>query len=259
MAVIAPNAEETDGAMFGIEGEKTLFGTEYVLEVGADGGIYVVTEDLGNETIYRFTAKIVDKDDKSVGRVSPSSQNFSSITAGDDGMKRVGLELKMPAVAGDYRLIVEFQLTNDPDSEKITRAYPLKVVDPIILSVTVKNTSTVNVVGLDFQFIIDGEKMEITNKGVDLEADATSVISYKWVVDNPRGGQHTYEVTAIGQDNIGRINIEGLDKEFTFYIGQDNYSWLTAIMVVLLVILAIFAIWIIRKPIKNYGKPKGRR
>ena len=255
MAVIVPNAEEADGAMFGIEGEKTLFGTGDVLEVDADGGIYMVTDG----SVYRATAKIVDKNDKSVGSVSPSSRTFTSSDVGDDGMARVGLKLTMPTTAGDYMLSVEFQMTSDSDSEKFTRTYPLKVVDPILLKITVKNTSTVNVVGLDFQFIIDGNAMEVTNKGVDIAADATSVVEYRWIVDNPRGGQHTYEVTVTGEDNIGRVNIEGLDKEFTFYIGQDNYSWLTIILVILLVILVIFAIWVVRKPIKNYGKPKGRR
>jgi len=254
MAVIVPASEQTDGAMFGIEGEKTLFGTGDVLDVDADGGIYIVTDG----SVYRATAKIVDKDDKSVGSVSPSSHTFTTSEI-VDGIARVGLKLTMPSTAGDYRLSVEFQMTSASDSEKFTRTYPLKVVDPVLLTVTVKNSSNVNVVGLDFQFIIDGNAMEVTNKGVDIAADATSVVEYRWIVDNPRNGQHTYEVTVTGEDNIGRVNIEGLDKEFTFYIGQDNYSWLTMILVILLVILAIFAIWVIRKPVKNYGKPKGRR
>ena len=248
LALVIPSAEQSEGAQFGIEGDQTLFGTGDSLD---DAGIYVVTD--GN--VYSASVKIIDNDGKSVGSVSPSSITNSMFNT-DPKQQIKGT---VPSTSGDYRLSVEFRMTSDSNSERFTRTYPLKVVDPIILKITVKNTSTVNVMGLDFQFVIDGNAMEVTNKDVEIAADTTSTVEYRWIVDNPSGGRHTYSVTVFGEDHIGRINTDDLDKEFTFYIGQDNYGWLTAVLIILLIILVIFMIWVLRKPVKNYGKPKGRR
>ena len=253
MAMIVPNAESTDGAQFGIEGGKTLFGPGDVLDVDADDGVYLVTDG----TVYRAVSKIVDGNGKSSGSVSPSSHSFDTSDPTPEQM-RVGLKLTVPSTPGDYMLSVEFELTSG--GEKVTRTYPIKVVEPIVLRITVKNTSVNNVAsGLDFQFIIDGQAQEVTNKNVSINANSTTTIEYKWIVDSPSEGRHTYSVTVSGDNADGRMNIEGLDHEFTFYVGQDNYGWLTTIMVVLLIILLLVVIWVIRKPIKNFGKPKGRR
>ena len=55
------------------------------------------------------------------------------------------------------------------------------------------------------------------------------------------------------------VNITGLDQESVFYIGHDDYQIATVLAALLFVILLIVLIFVIRKPVKNYGKPKGRR
>ena len=247
MAVIVPNMDSNDGAQFGIEGERTLFGVGENFEIG---DIFVVTDG----DVYSASVKIIDRDGKSAGSVSPSSITNSMFN--NDPKQQI--KGTVPTKPGDYRLSVEFQMTSDSDGEKFTRTYPVRIVEPIVLTVSINNTSNVDVV-LDFMFVIDGVEMEIKNENVSIKALESTPVTYNWVVDNPSSGKHTFELKAVGQDNINRLDVEGLDSEFTFYVGQDTYGWLTIIMVILLVILAIFALWVIRKPIKNYGKPKGRR
>ena len=53
--------------------------------------------------------------------------------------------------------------------------------------------------------------------------------------------------------------MSGLDAKQTFYYHQDTQDYIMWIVGIVLVLMIIFAIWVFRKPVKNYGKPKARR
>ena len=55
------------------------------------------------------------------------------------------------------------------------------------------------------------------------------------------------------------VSIEGLGEEHTFYIGDNSYTWVTALLVLVIILLLFVMVWVYRKPVKNYGKPKSRR
>jgi hypothetical protein len=44
-----------------------------------------------------------------------------------------------------------------------------------------------------------------------------------------------------------------------FYVGQASYALAEGVMIVVFIGLLIFLVFIYRKPVKNVGKPKGRR
>ena len=55
------------------------------------------------------------------------------------------------------------------------------------------------------------------------------------------------------------MQITGLGEEYTFYIGDNSYTAWIALLVIFVIILILVLVWVYRKPVKNYGKPKSRR
>ena len=55
------------------------------------------------------------------------------------------------------------------------------------------------------------------------------------------------------------VDIVGLGESHTFYLGDNDYTWIIVLLVVVIVLLVLVMVWVYRKPVKNYGKPKSRR
>lgn len=253
-ALILPSAENVDGASYDIQGGKTLFYPGEELAADAEDGIYLVKYG----TVYAAHSKIVDSSGNttSTTAVAPIDYNFSSTSSTAEEKK--GLRIIAPDKAGNYTLIVEFELTNG--GERVTKKYPIKVVDPIILTATLTNNSDVAVKNLTVVFVIDGKEMEVMTEHEDIEVakKSSTTITYKWVTSSVSEGKHTFYLKATS-DSMTQVDLSGLEEKQTFYVGQDDHMILTIIFVIILVILIIVLIWILRKPVKNFGKPKGRK
>lgn len=251
LMLISPSVSDSvDGAnQFDILGGKTLFSPGETLAADADDGIFLVKYG----TVYAAHSKIVDSSGAttSTTAVSPIDHTFSS------GAEKKGLRIIAPDKAGSYRLVVEFELTSGGD--RVTRTYPIKVVDPIVLTAEIKNTSSV-AVKITVQFIIDGNEMKIETDHEDIEIspDGTKTVTYKWITDGASGGRHTFNLK-VTSGSMLKVDVTEIEKPREFFIGQNSYTWLTIIFVIILVIMIIVLIWIMRKPVKNFGKPKGRR
>jgi len=250
MLIIIPVSQTSSGAQFGIGGGKTLMGTGDTLNVGDDNAFVLFTDG----TVYSATMKVVDSNGNTQsGAVSPTSYTFNGDTS-------KALTITAPQTPGDYRLVVTFQLTSGSNAATVTRTFPIKVVAPIVLSVDIKNNSNSEVNGLSLQFVIDGRAMDLTSdtQNISIAPNSTKTVTYKWIVDSPSGGRHTYSVQ-VHEDSTPLANITGLNQDHYFYIGQSNHTLVTWIMAIVLIIMILVLIWVIRKPVKNFGKPKGRR
>ena len=206
---------------------------------------YTLSEaDAGKEITY--SAKVVDKSGNTMsGAVSSSTGSLDSGTPKN-------LTVTAPSTAGKYTLEVEFLLDDEKDS---TEKYDFRAVNPITLKLNLKaDDVTVSLEDFGVYFYIDGEKMEDSFTTVSLAADGTGSVSYDWIA-YPETNQHTFKVVAVGGSSI----ISGLDEEHTFYIHDADYTMIIVAAMLFVIILIILAIWIYRKPIRNYGKPKSRR
>lgn len=254
LAVILPSSDNYEGATFDIEGGKTLFSTGEVLEADAEDGIYVVKYG----SVYAAHSKLVDSSGNttSTSAVSPVDTTFTSTSS--TAAEKKGLKITAPTTPGNYTLIVEFELTNG--GERVTRSYPIKVVEPIVLTATLKNDTSVAVTNLTVAFVIDGREMKVESDHEDMTvgANSTKTLTYKWVTDNVSGGKHTFHLKATSEGML-EVDLTGLNDEQMFYVGQDDHMMLTIIFVIILIVLFIVLVWIIRKPVKNFGKPKGRK
>ncbi len=207
-----------------------------------------------------YNAKLIDAFGETVSNgVSPSTGDI------DNGISTT-VTVKAPKTAGDYKLVVTYDVdityTDDEGETKEesvsarSSTVNIEVVEPITLSVTLKNASEVGFDGFGVYFYIDGKKMDDSYTTVNMSKDGTATVTYKWVAA-PSEGEHTFSVNAAESGTL--VQITGLGEEQKFFIGDSSYTWFTALLVVLIVVLAIVMVWIYRKPVKNYGKPKSRR
>lgn len=252
------DAEETTNAAFTpIEGDR-------VLGV-SDKGTYTImynnprlADMVDTDISIEYTAKLVNSNGETQSSaVSPSSGDLNNGESAE-------IEVTAPKTAGSYTLKVEFVCEATPadeDAEKYkdtsSTEYKIKVVNPITLSVTLKATgeSILDPSGVGVFFFVDGEKKDDSYTTFTMSSNGTATVSYKLVADLSSGA-HTFKVvSADGSEGM----IEGLGEEHTFYIGDNSYTALTALVIVVVILLIVIMVWVYRKPVKNFGKPKSRR
>lgn len=198
-----------------------------------------------------YSVRLVDKDGKTQpGAVSPSSGTLYNGVA-------TKLTVDAPKTPGKYTMTVEFsEKIDDKDAIKTKSSVVVTVVAPTVLSVNLINNSSVDFTDLALYFYVDGKLIDGSKTLVDVISGKESKASYDWVTDSLSKGSHTFKVMA-GEDSL--VDISGLGVEHTFQVGETNYSLFSALMAIFLVILVIIAVYVYRKPVKNYGKPKSRR
>ncbi|MDR2866119.1 MAG: hypothetical protein LBV13_01765 [Methanomassiliicoccaceae archaeon] len=253
MVMILPTASaaEDDGMYADIRAES------YVAGIGRTA-IYTIYAD-GSDADVTYTTKIIDSGGSSAGSVSPGSGTIDM----DEGSR--DLTITAPGTAGSYELVVEFKFTNTSGEEvKITKTAPVIVIAPIKLTAVINNNAGA-IVGMEIWFEVDGVKVEngwfdIDGKddpNITIESGGSKTVTYNWLVEGISGGVHTFVIK-------GYVGPQSLDATIMtepaeFFIGQTSYTLIEAIVVILFIVLVIVALWVFRKPVKNLGKPKGRR
>jgi hypothetical protein len=197
-----------------------------------------------------FTAKITDMNGNSVSRVSPSS----GYRIDPDGTT---LTATAPSDPGMYLVVVEFIFTDSGSETKtVTRSAPLRAIVPVTLSATLVNNSG-TVADMKVWFVVDGNAIEESEQNIRIEANSTKAVTHEWVVEMLSGGRHTVELA--GEVGPIREAVEGLDTPVDFFVGQTSYALTEALLVIVTIVMLIILIIVFRKPVKNVGKPKGRR
>ena len=211
-----------------------------------------VTYTLNGDAGYNFQVQLLDSDGQSAGKVSPETGQLYTSTP----YYRT-ITVTAPVVSGDYELKVTFYGTDDTSRTGdviAEKTLPLKVVDPIVLSFTLKNEGS-NDVNLNAYFKINGEKNEDSEQAVTIPANGTKDVTFNYYVKDVEDTKYSLET----DDQIVKGSISGLGVEKTFYAHDADYTMITTIIVVVLVIMAVILFFVLRKPVVNKGKPKGRR
>jgi len=243
------NSSDVDGATTTLEGETNL--------VKVDGSLtyqimYFESEEF--ETLdVTYTATLTNSSGSiQNGAISPSS---GSLTNGTE----LTLTVRAPSDAGKYTLEVTFTAKkDDEDKETTTRTQTITVVEPVVLNAVLKNNSNVDFTNFAVYFKVDGNLIDDSKQLVSVAAGQTTTASYEWVVETLSNGRHTFQVVA-GDENIGSTTTSFLGGEGAFYVGNSDYGLINIFLVILLIIVAIVLVYLYRKPVKNYGKPKSRR
>ena len=239
-----------DGAYHSISGEKS------VIAVDEDADFTIIYTDSDHDVMdVSFSAKLVNsKGDTMTGAVYP-------ITGEVDSGVPTTLTVTAPSDAGRYTIVVTYTGTYEEggaevDIGEIVDRFDIKAVKPITLSVDVSlKDPNVNLSGYGVYFWVDGERMEDSYTTFNISSDGTGSVSYDWVADASKG-KHVFWVESA---NGGVVDVKGLDQKHDFYIGDEDYSVYIALAVLFLIIVIIALVWVYRKPVKNFGKPKSRR
>ena len=202
-----------------------------------------------------FSAKLVDsKGDTVTGAVSPSVDEV------DSGVP-ITLTVTAPQDAGTYTLEVTYTGTvtegeEEKDIDPVTDTLVIKAVEPITLTTQVSlKDPNVDLSGYGVYFWVDGEKMEDSYTTFSVSNKGTGSVSYDWIADASEG-KHTFWVESA---NGGVVSVDGLDEKHDFYVGDNDYTWYIVLAVLFVIMMIIVLVWVYRKPVKNFGKPKSRR
>jgi hypothetical protein len=208
-----------------------------------------------------YEAVLLDSDGNSKGTVSKSPSTLRNTSS------RATFTISLPSDAGDYTLKVTVTEGSDENKVEYVRTAYVRAVDPIKLSVTVNNTGAVarSFVAYFYVETDDGfVKAETVSAGgsskqtIDVAANGSKTVTYDYVVRD--ASNTTFCLKADDTATIGG-DIQGLgeDHAHTYYTSANDYKMIEYLCIGVIVILLIVALWVYRKPIRNFGKPKGRR
>lgn len=240
-----------------------------VTNIDADQSVIQVSKTGTFKILYSFT----DYDDKTSltkrltyeakvtdTRGNTQSSSVSPSTGSLDDNVEKSLTVTAPKDEGTYKLVVTFKhnitYTEDGETKKVEgsedKEFTFKAVNPINLKITISTDDAIEMSG-GVYFYIDGQKYDDSYATFSVAGDGTASVSYDWIAD-PAKGEHEYHIAAAN----GQM-ISGLDNKYTFYVGDNSYTLIEALVILCVIVLILFAIWIYRKPVKNFGKPKSRR
>ena len=199
-----------------------------------------------------WTAKVTNSSGTTQSNVLSKTSGSLDVAPGTPGTDTI--DVTAPKTAGDYVITVTYKEKIDSSTTyEYTAKATLHVCNPIVLSIKVSNSGH-----LDFNdnvyFYVDGVRCDDSEQRLIVAAGETKTVEYKYFNHNLSSGKHTYYVTS------GEVApVTGLDAKQTFYYNQDSQDYMLWIVGAVLVLLILFAVWVFRKPVKNYGKPKARR
>lgn len=229
----ADSDDSSAAATYDAEGASTYCAVEssFVVTVTGDKDYYVVGDIIKNG--------IVD---------STKKTHINSTTLTGE------LTFTTPKESGNCTINVRFYEDDDYTQLVGEKNLPLKVVDPIVLTFTLTNNSSVDM-EVSYYFKINGVKAEDSASHADVAAGSTATATYKYVTDNVRDTTYSLET----DDQFSSDVVSGFGVEKKFYANDNDYTLTTVLCVIVLIIVAIVGIYIYRKPVVNKGKPKGRR
>ncbi|MBO6084449.1 MAG: hypothetical protein J6O90_05160 [Candidatus Methanomethylophilaceae archaeon] len=216
---------------------------------------FTMTYAIPGSTSMTYKASVVDTGGNSAGgSVSTSSGSLSG-----SGTKT--LTVTLPSTAGDYMLkVVVTDSTNAEEPVEYERFAYFKAVEPITLSVTLENNGEVARSFKAYFYVLEGEEwvqVDENGQNVTIEAGGSKDVTYDYIVRDV--SKTTFCVQADDATIGSSISGLGTDHAHTYYTESNDYSLVEYLCAGILIVLAIVAIWIYRKPIKNRGKPKARR
>jgi hypothetical protein len=249
VSLITPAASAADDERTGLFAD--IRGESYIVATGKTI-TYTIYADGGSEPI-GFRASLRDSGGNTVGSISAQGR------ATTVDMEGVVLTVTAPSTPGTYTLTVEFTFTDIADTKTtVTKTAPVKAVKPVTLTATVYNTGDGGTIyDMEVWFEVDGVRVDGSERPITINAGSNQKVTYEWATDTLSNGAHT--VTLRGQVGPNDYSVEGLNDPMAFYVGQKSYSLIETILIIMLIVMLIILFIVFRKPVKNFGKPKGRR
>ncbi len=168
--------------------------------------------------------------------------------------------LTAPQNSGDITITVE-ATANNPAGGNVTESkdFTIKVVNPIMLKATVKNTGNATAINVPVVFMLNDDPEDpllIYNTTVTLAPNATQDINYNWTGYKIGSGKHIVLMEIDPNSTLVTFANGNKTMEQKIYFkaeGSDQYNVYLWVLAIALVVL-VFLIW--RRPNPKRKKKK---
>jgi hypothetical protein len=179
-----------------------------------------------------------------------ASANATLFSAGSNAKTGVFVfNLTTPKIAGG--LTINFQASSKSlDGSLITYNNDTKtnvqVVNPIVFTVNIRNTGNMTVTNIPVYFYVDSNQVHVVN--VTIDPQSSKVINYNWTVTGLSSGKHELKVQIDPNATFVLFDVGGTVMTTTFYFNESGYGTTNALLYVAVVVLAVVAYLIYRRP-----------
>jgi hypothetical protein len=135
--------------------------------------------------------------------------------------------------------------------------WSVKVINPVVFTVNIKNTGKVQVTNIPVYFYVDysdSNKVPIYTVNVTISASATNTISYNWTTTSLGTGSHELRVEIDPNATFVLFERGGTVQTTTFYYNQGGYGTTNALLYVALIVLVFVVFLVYRKPMPRKKK-----
>ncbi|HUT28131.1 MAG TPA: CARDB domain-containing protein [Methanomassiliicoccales archaeon] len=168
----------------------------------------------------------------------------------------VSINLTAPEVPQTLTITINCTSANTVETVTTSIEYKVLVVEPVVLSATIRNTGNVSVtdVPLVLQIYQDGGWVQFYNTSLSLEAGGSYAFLYNWTALDLKSGEH--KVRMLLDPNNQIVTFEGGSAvyETTIYYKMSGYGGVNSLLWVLVILLGFVTFMVWRRP-----NPKTKR
>jgi hypothetical protein len=165
--------------------------------------------------------------------------------------------LSTPQVLGDLTINV-FASSTSLDGTTTTynndTKSNVKVITPVVFSVTIKNTGNMAVTNIPVYFYVDSNQDPVYVARVNVSALATKVVTYNWTTTSLSAGSHVLKVEIDPKATFILFERGGTVMTTTFYYNQAGFGTTNAILYVAIIVLIVAVFLVYRRPMPRKKK-----
>ena len=168
------------------------------------------------------------------------------------GSSKTGLfkfNLTTPKVLGDMTLTLSAtskSLDGTSTTYNNETKFNVKVINPVVFTVNIKNTGNMTVTNIPVYFYVDDVQIHVSN--VTVTALTTKAVVFNWTTTSLSTGSHVLKVQIDPNASFVLFDVGGTVQTTSFIYNQTTYGTINALLWVALIVLAVVAFLTYRRP-----------
>jgi hypothetical protein len=168
------------------------------------------------------------------------------------------LNLTTPKVLGGLTISLNATSTNPDGTANWTiKTLTVKVINPVVFTVNIKNTGNMTVSNIPVYFWVDykdSTSQPIYVANVTVNALSTKVVTYNWTTTNLGAGSHELRVKIDPNASFVLFDTGSTLQTTTFYYNEAGYGTTNAMLYVALIVVAFVVFLVYRRPMPRKKK-----
>ena len=173
---------------------------------------------------------------------------------------RFTFNLTTPKVAGSLTIHISASsenLNGTVTTYNNATTFGVQVVNPIVFTVSIKNTGNMTVTNIPVYFwvdYVDNSSVPVHIANVTIAPQSTQVVSYNWTTNNLGSGSHVLRAEIDPKATFVQFAGGAKVMTTTFYYNQSDYGTTNALLYVALAVLAFLVFIMYRRPVPRKKK-----